>query len=753
MSVLGVPKVSDGSIRWHSGLVTHGVKLLEPAPRDRSVTAMRYLPKLRKVLNCSSAMFKSQTQMDVVAAVHECRSDLLVIMPTGSGKTLCVLLPVVLEGEGRSTIFIVPLVALREELLERAKRMGLSVGTWENREEKGYCQVYIFSVEHVDSKKFREFVRILIDMGRLARIVVDEVHLTLAWGEFRPVLSRLRHMLRAVNSPVQRVLLSATVPPCDRVNTLRAHGLQWAVLHWMPTVRRNLSFQVEKVDVIRVGGKFLSAEASLVEAAVQKGISAVGGFVERGEVGRVMIIGLKKECVGRIVEGLAKGFVDDEKRAENRGENVGQGVVHSKKVVDVMQYHGGLDKGVRKEVHSVWNMDDRKSKIIVCTSAFGTGVDVENVRVVVHVGGCCSLVQYAQEVGRAGRDGKRAKCIVLYNGKYAAWFMRTMESEYGVKGGAGFREGGIQESQAVAFSEFTQWAENEKVCRRNSLYGFLDGVEPGLCVFDEKSVLCDVCEVLNERAVGAFAVEDEKGGMGGEVGDGAVIRQSEVNSEEREVQCEGGGGGDRNVPVSFVTRRMESGVGSGGEEMGTVEVNKSFARDVEKREDKILEKLRSLARRWMGICMRCLAIRMREMKVGGCSCVGKFYCYRCQCTGHAVRNCRIESKQKDKCYRCWMNFCCGERIHDSGFGCAECPFQHLRALAWNLWRCRESRVGMLEEVCTKEEREKLKACAGDEVFYNWLMKQSEVPVIVRLSLWWEGKLRGEEVEISGRAEN
>lgn len=132
--------------------------------------------------------------------------------------------------------------------------------------------------------------------------------------------------------------------------------------------------------------------------------------------------------------------------------------------------------------------------LMICTRAFGVGVDGMDVRVVVYMSLCASLIQYTQEIGLPGRDGSDADCISLYSlfvarrlykeSKRKVWPAIQLQVSGDFQGG----EWSTEDKYEFAFgicsetSEFMSWAKNEKSCRKKGLYSSIDGLECGLCI-------------------------------------------------------------------------------------------------------------------------------------------------------------------------------------------------------------------------------------------------------------------------------
>ena len=148
-----------------------------------------YLSALRTFMNDKTAMFRSENQLYSTVAIAKALHNVLLIMPTGAGKTISILLPVYLEGSNASTVIFVPLTALVNDLVRECKQRNLSVATWFDRQTP--AQVYVISADNT-RRNTESFLSALKNSGRLRRIVLDEVHLLLLWSIFRSSFRRLR---------------------------------------------------------------------------------------------------------------------------------------------------------------------------------------------------------------------------------------------------------------------------------------------------------------------------------------------------------------------------------------------------------------------------------------------------------------------------------------------------------------------------------------------------------------------------------
>ncbi|PXF43042.1 ATP-dependent DNA helicase tlh2 [Gracilariopsis chorda] len=219
---------SDISLNYHNikrsqtqSTAENGVTLFNGDDRNYDHLIGTFLNDLRQMFQDQKATFRTYTQFRVTIAIAERQNNTLVIMPTGSGKTICVMLPVFIERSLKSTIIIVPLVSLSTEYVERATSCRLSVQTGLGRRNQSeFADIYVVLPEHVPDPRFRELVLRLTNQKRLARIVVEEAHLVSMWSSFRQSLRDIKYGLMCIPTSIPRVLLTATLPPRDRMNLL-----------------------------------------------------------------------------------------------------------------------------------------------------------------------------------------------------------------------------------------------------------------------------------------------------------------------------------------------------------------------------------------------------------------------------------------------------------------------------------------------------------------------------------------------------
>jgi ATP-dependent DNA helicase RecQ len=315
-------------------------------------------------------------QREACAAAREGR-DALVVMPTGSGKSLCYQLPALLRDD--LTIVVSPLVSLMQDQVDAlaARGLGDQVALINSQQDGGANELALeraaagqLRLLYVAPERFSSprFVG-RIGAAEVGLFVVDEAHCVSQWGhDFRPDYFRLADAARHLGA---RSILASTATATPRVATdIEARlGLREPVRVTTGFDRPNLSFAVA-----RPAGP---EKAALIVAALARA-DALPAIVYAGT--RAGAEGLAQELSGALGE-------------------------------EVLPYHAGLERERRAAVQRRFLGDE--VRVVVATNAFGMGVDKPNVRTVVHASVPASLEAYYQEAGRAGRDGLLSRALLL----------------------------------------------------------------------------------------------------------------------------------------------------------------------------------------------------------------------------------------------------------------------------------------------------------------------------------------------------
>lgn len=320
-------------------------------------------------------------QREIIESIGEWH-DTLGLMPTGGGKSITFQVPA-LAHEG-TCIVITPLIALMKDQVQNLRRRGVKAGavytgmshsdiltTLENA-VFGQVKLLYVSPERLSSELFRTKIRHM----QVSFICVDEAHCISQWGyDFRPSYLTIADIRRDLpNVPILALTATATPEVVEDIQTklTRKTG---------PTSNTESSFNVFRMSFER---KNL---AYVVRFAMDK----------RQELVHIL----------NNVEGAAIVYVRSRRRTKEVADMLNEAGINA------TFYHAGLDNATKDSRQRAWQED--KTRVIVATNAFGMGIDKADVRVVLHIDCPDSLEAYFQEAGRAGRDGKKAYAVLLYN--------------------------------------------------------------------------------------------------------------------------------------------------------------------------------------------------------------------------------------------------------------------------------------------------------------------------------------------------
>lgn len=313
-------------------------------------------------------------QKEAVRAVLQ-RRDVLVLMPTGGGKSLCYQVPAcVLPG---LTLVVSPLISLMLDQVTALVRAGIpaayinsslpseGVATRLEAARKGELKLLYVAPERFDSPAFQRQLKAI----SVVQLAVDEAHCISQWGhDFRPAYRRLGQVRERLRCPV--VALTATATPQVRDDIRRQLRMTTPVVVAGGFDRPNLSWAVLAVP----------DEATRDQALLR--------LLRRQRAGMSVVYAATR----KVVDGLADGL--------NRAG------------VKAAAYHAGVAGAERQRLQESFMQE--RVRAVVATSAFGMGIDKSNVRLVVHHAMPPSLEAYYQEAGRAGRDRQPARCVLLH---------------------------------------------------------------------------------------------------------------------------------------------------------------------------------------------------------------------------------------------------------------------------------------------------------------------------------------------------
>ncbi len=309
-------------------------------------------------------------QREAVEAVVHGR-DVLLVLPTGGGKSLCYQLPAVC---GRALVLVVsPLIALMDDQVAGAREAGLRAAALhsnlaEERRRQAFGAAARGELELLYVSPERLAVGDLIDVlaPRLGLIAVDEAHCVSHWGhDFRPEYRQLAPLFDRVPAAA-RMALTATATPRVQEDICAQLGLRSPLRLVGHPDRPNLVYRAHP----RAEG-------------VRQILDVVRRYPGQGGI----VYALTRKDTERIAEALHKAGVD------------------------ARPYHAGMDAADRAKVQD--DFVNERLQVVAATIAFGMGIDRSNVRFVVHAHLPRSLEHYQQESGRAGRDGLPAECVLL----------------------------------------------------------------------------------------------------------------------------------------------------------------------------------------------------------------------------------------------------------------------------------------------------------------------------------------------------
>lgn len=393
-------------------------------------------------------------QKKIIAAALQ-NKDLLTIMPTGGGKSLCFQLPALLR-QG-ITIVVSPLIALMQDQVDALQDNGInatylnSTLQYEERRSrqiailKNQVKLLYVAPERLLNQRFGLFLnRVQQDIG-ISAIAIDEAHCVSEWGhDFRPEYSNLK-LIRQRYPQIPLQALTATATKRVRQDIIQQLELRSPDVHVASFDRSNIHYEVEPKD---------------------------------RNIYRKLLRAIKNESGAGIVYCLSRKRVDE---VANRLKQDG---------IDALPYHAGLSDQERSSNQTSFLRDD--VQVIVATVAFGMGINKPDVRFVFHYDLPRSLESFYQESGRAGRDGESSKSILFFSlgDRKKIEFLINQKSD--------------PSEQKIALQQLRQvidYAEGHD-CRRKIILRYFGERYPGNCN------RCDNC--LNPKPIEDWTVEAQK---------------------------------------------------------------------------------------------------------------------------------------------------------------------------------------------------------------------------------------------------
>ena len=364
------------------------------------------------------------------------RHDALIVLPTGGGKSLCYQLPaLIFDG---LTVVVSPLISLMQDQVMQLQQRDVCAAflnsTLSQREyvatmqrvKRGEIKLLYVAPETL----MRPEILLMFDESHVACLAIDEAHCISQWGhDFRPEYRQLISVRERFGNAVC-VALTATATP--RVQQ---------------DIKQLLKIQTENEFIASFDRENLFMGIELKEAVLQQTLAFLN--THRDESG-IIYCQTKKQ-----VESLFRNLVE-------RG-------------ISALPYHADLDSETRKQNQAAFI--NGNTQVIVATIAFGMGIDKEDVRFILHIGLPKEPESYYQEIGRAGRDGNRADCLLLFN------YGDVDTIKYFIDQGApSEREGALKRLQTLV-----DWATSA-ACRRKGLLAYF-----GEHYEEQNCGMCDNC--------------------------------------------------------------------------------------------------------------------------------------------------------------------------------------------------------------------------------------------------------------------
>ena len=380
--------------------------------------------------------------------------DALGVMPTGAGKSMCYQVPALMLGDAAGatgiTLVISPLISLMADQVAALKSAGIPAAYLNSsltprqmdlameRAAQGAYKIIYVAPERLETPSFLRFAR----NAKIVLLAVDEAHCISQWGQdFRPVYLRIADFVDQL--PVRPVIGAFTATATQRVREDIIRHLKLVNPATVTTGfdRPNLYFEVVRCQAGR------SRDEALMD--VLRGKEGLSGIVY---------------CATRKAVEEVCDRLNDEGFAASR-------------------YHAGLSDEERKQNQEDFQYD--RVQVMVATNAFGMGIDKSNVRFVIHYNMPRSMEAYYQEAGRAGRDGEKSECILLYSGQdiiTAKWMIEHNPPNEALSAA---EQASVRRQDLNRLNSMIDYCLRDE-CQRNSIlryFGAKTGEDCGNCGF------------------------------------------------------------------------------------------------------------------------------------------------------------------------------------------------------------------------------------------------------------------------------
>lgn len=377
------------------------------------------------------------------------KKDVLAVLPTGGGKSLCYQLPAVFLNQ--LVIVISPLIALMKDQVFSLHAKGIPAGCLHSGQsdnekrivfaqiERGGTFILYLSPERAQKEGFQKWIQ----QRNIALFAIDEAHCVSQWGhDFREEYAQLK-ILKSLRPDVPVLALTASATPMVLADISKNLALKKPERHVHGFYRPNLYYQVEA--------------CSDDESKLEMMLEALKQFPD----GRVIIY-----CGTRKVTEELSSFL------KKTNDNVGY-------------YHAGLSGEERTKTQEAYTRG--QLRILVATNAFGMGIDQPDVRLVIHYQMPANIDSLYQEMGRAGRDGHSSTCLMLYAKKdkgLQSYFISSSEAPFEIK-----------ESRWRNLDALVNYSEGGECRHAEILTYYRDSQRIQRCGH------CDSCDIKSERRV------------------------------------------------------------------------------------------------------------------------------------------------------------------------------------------------------------------------------------------------------------
>lgn len=413
-------------------------------------------------------------QKEIVEAILAGR-DVVALMPTGGGKSLCYQLPAILSD--KITVVISPLIALMKDQVDSLLARGIAAtfinSSLDQNEiaariadlRSGKAKILYAAPERFGNFEFKK----LFSELPISLLAVDEAHCVSQWGhDFRPDYLEIKNYIRTLKKRPVVAAFTATATPEVKDDIIQRLELKNPQVFVRGFDRPNLKFFTQR-----------DLKPRQREKEVLRVINSLAG------AGIVYTLSRKN------AEELAKYL------RENK--------------IKAVAYHAGMSADKREKAQN--DFMENKFKVIVATIAFGMGVDKADVRFVIHCGMPGSLEGYYQEAGRAGRDGEAAYCVLLHSKRDSSmhqFFIRQNQQMMLEQGKSWDEIDKISDIKYNRLGRILEYALSEK-CRRKIILEYF--ADPELKNKKENCQGCDFClKWKKKEASGADAMEQTDDG-------------------------------------------------------------------------------------------------------------------------------------------------------------------------------------------------------------------------------------------------